>query len=83
MLALLAVMAGVPCAGASEFNLLGFYVGEAIGDGRDAVDADNGLKLGGHATGCKVMAGLRPISVVGAEVEYIDLGFSSTDAYLV
>jgi opacity protein-like surface antigen len=83
LLTTLTIALGVTRAGASDFNPFGVYVGAAIGSGRDAVDNDDGAQLAEHATGWKLMAGLRPISVVGAEVDYIDFGSSSTDAYLV
>jgi hypothetical protein len=57
-------------------NLLGLYVGGAAGESR--VEADSG----GYTTGSfkanhsafKVMLGVRPISLVGVEVSYIDFG---------
>jgi len=58
-------------------NLLGFYLGAAVGSGSNTVesvhgytwDADRGL-------GFKAMVGLRPISFLGVEADYIDYGSS-------
>ena len=81
-LAILAVTFGSTCAVASEFNPLGFYAGAAVGQGRDTIESVGDIHFlesqTVHATGWKAMLGLRPIHVLGAEVEYIDFGSSNT-----
>jgi hypothetical protein len=62
---------------ANAFDPLGFYVGGAIGQSnvrstRPLFDAP--LEFVKHYTGWKLIAGLRPISLLGAELEYIDFG---------
>jgi hypothetical protein len=88
LVAMAAASGSVPAAAA---NLLGFYVGGAIGQA--TVRADQvvfvdaiGMPLTGPIslskdhTGWKLLGGLRPISLIGAEFEYIDFG-SSTASY--
>jgi hypothetical protein len=63
---------------------LGFYIGGAVGQSTlradQAVFTSGGVSVSGpisfskHGTGWKLLAGLRPISVVGAELEYVDFG---------
>jgi opacity protein-like surface antigen len=60
-------------------NPLGFYIGAGVGESN--VRSDNGPQNFGfpgyydeHHAAWKVMAGVRPIALVGAEVEYIDFG---------
>lgn len=82
----LVVALGTTRADASDFNPLGFYVGAAVGQGRDTVESVNGVQLpqaAASATGWKAMVGLRPISFLGGEIEYIDFGSSSTNANLL
>jgi Outer membrane protein beta-barrel domain len=73
-------------APASAADLLGLYAGAAVGqaDVRAnevyfAVPQSNGIPLGfnEHATGWKVLVGIRPISLIGAELEYVDFGHPS------
>jgi hypothetical protein len=72
----------------SAADLLGLYAGAAIGQadiGANEVavafpaPANNVTSLGfkEHATGWKVLAGIRPISLIGAELEYVVLGHPS------
>jgi opacity protein-like surface antigen len=75
-------------AEASDSNPLGFYLGAAIGQARDTVDTLEGFSgvqpfQAEGATGWKAMMGVRPISFLGAEVEYVDFGSSSAHAYLL
>ena len=58
---------------ASDFNPLGTYVGASIGEGRD---------MAGDALGWKILGGLRPLSFLGAEAEYVDFGSSNTEGGL-
>jgi hypothetical protein len=82
---LLVVSAGTVSRPVAAADPLGFYVGGAIGQA--AVKADRVLfvdpvgsplvapiSISGHDTGWKLLAGLRPISWIGAEIEYIDFG---------
>ncbi len=79
---LLAAALGVlaPLEAVRAVDLLGLYVGGSIGEAQ--VQADPSRFFGNVSSGqfshsnaaYKVMAGLRPISLVGAEVEYLDLG---------
>jgi opacity protein-like surface antigen len=84
-LSVLAIALGMTRADASDFNPLGFYLGSAVGQGRDTVENVNGFQLSQSesATGWKAMVGLRPLSFLGGEVEYIDFGSSSTNANLL
>ena len=73
-------------ARASDWNLLGFYAGGGVGE--STVRSDEGFNPDyptdshPHHTAYKVLAGIRPISFVGAEAEYIDFGHpSSSDGY--
>src|SRR5579872_5230222 len=59
-------------AAASDYNPLGVYVGGGVGQARDSYTA---FSISDDArTGWKVVAGVRPIPFVGAEVEYVDFG---------
>lgn len=72
--------------------MLGVYAGAAVGQAEVRAnqvafafpDGAGGLPLGlnEHATGWKVLLGLRPISLVGAELEYADSGHPSAQAPL-
>src|SRR3981081_1913014 len=77
-------------AGAAAADPLGFYVGGAAGQATLRVDhavlrgnavdvavASNPFSFSKHATGWKLQVGLRPISFIGAEIEYVDFGSSS------
>jgi opacity protein-like surface antigen len=68
---------------ASAADLLGLYAGAAAGQAEVranevyfAVPQSNGIPLGlnEHATGWRVLVGIRPISLIGAELEYVDFG---------
>jgi hypothetical protein len=89
--AVLGMAAGV-CAAAAPAcadNLLGFYAGAGVGG--STVRSDN-TDFGGagygydgfyqdptHHFAWKAIAGVRPISIVGAELEYIDFGHPGGD----
>jgi opacity protein-like surface antigen len=73
-------------APASHADPLGLYIGAGIGEAQVKVDAAG---FNEHHAGWKALVGLRPISVFGAELEYIDFGHpsaspfgSSTDAHV-
>jgi opacity protein-like surface antigen len=60
-------------------DLFGLYVGGAVGQSelRTALDFYPSIPSGTldrNATGWKAMAGIRPLPVIGAEIEYIDFG---------
>jgi opacity protein-like surface antigen len=56
---------------ASADDLLGLYVGAGVGQSTLKQDY---YQIDAHATGWKVMAGWRPLSFLGAEIEYASLG---------
>jgi opacity protein-like surface antigen len=60
---------------------LGFYLGGAIGQANVRLDQSvsaTATSFDEHHSGWKAMIGVRPISVVGAELEYIDFGKPNT-----
>jgi hypothetical protein len=75
-----AISLGAAFGHARAADPLGFYVGGAIGQSHvRAQENAFGTPLGfdEHHTAWKLLAGLRPISLVGAEVEYVDFGHPS------
>lgn len=74
-----AIAGVVLCAGATPANaleLIGFYVGAGLGQSRIEID-DPGISsqsFKDNHSAWKVMAGIRPISLLGAELQYIDFG---------
>jgi hypothetical protein len=85
--AILAATLFSTCAVASDINPLGFYLGAAVGQGRDTIEKVDNIGFAqsevARATGWKALVGLRPIRFLGAEVEYIDFGSSNTHEGLV
>ncbi len=92
--AVLCIVAAATCLAstvACADNLLGFYAG--VGMGESTVRSDDGYGYGGsgydyyhyhdddHHFGWKAIAGIRPLPIVGAEVEYIDFGHPGSDDY--
>ena len=77
LLAILAVGACAASTAALADNPAGFYLGAGVGYSTIRSD-DSAYGLPGyfndHQTAWKVITGVRPISVVGAEFEYIDFG---------
>lgn len=77
-----ALLFGV-CIASSAYadNLAGFYAGAAVGYSTIRSD-DPGYGFPGyyndHQTAWKVMAGVRPLPILGAEIEYIDFGQPGT-----
>ena len=77
---------------ASAADLLGLYVGGAIGQGKTKFEQlPDGTSLGfdEHHLGWNLALGVRPISPIGAEFQYIDfgrpvanLGFANADAHV-
>jgi hypothetical protein len=76
-LALLAAAACAVSASAPADNLAGFYLGAGVGYSTiRSDDASYGLPgyFNDHQTAWKVIAGVRPLPIIGAEFEYIDFG---------
>jgi hypothetical protein len=74
------VVQALPSGNAVAEDLLGFYAGAAIGQSR--VDAAtyssyNGEDFEQNHSAYKVMVGVRPISLLGGEIAYIDFGHPS------
>jgi OmpA-OmpF porin, OOP family len=61
----------VMSATASAEDLLGIYAGAGVGQSQLQ---QNYYQIDSHVTGWKVFGGWRPLSSLGAEVEYADLG---------
>jgi len=62
---------------------LGFYIGAGVGQSTVRFsETVTGASFGfsEHDTGWKLVAGLRPVSLVGAEVEYLDFGHSTVSS---
>jgi hypothetical protein len=89
-LPVLAIAIGASCTPVRASDPLGFYIGGAVGEA--TLRVDNAVLVGNevdvtahsspfsfskHSTGWKVQLGLRPISLIGAEVEYVDFGNAS------
>jgi opacity protein-like surface antigen len=81
---LAAALLVLPARHAAADNLLGLYVGGAIGQAQVSASV-NGASFAPFASDAigefkanhlafKIIAGIRPIALIGAEVEYIDLG---------
>lgn len=78
---LLALILGSGCASsaASDSNPMGFYVGGSVGwtDVRAGTREPPSFEvpeLDEHATGWKVLLGVRPVRLLAAELSYIDFG---------
>src|SRR5205814_129284 len=62
---------------------LGFYLGAGVGRSQVRTDVQfaaptfGPLGFSEKATGWKLIVGIRPLSVIGAEAEYIDFGSAS------
>jgi opacity protein-like surface antigen len=87
-LSILAIALGTTQTEASDLNPLGFYLGGAVGQGRDTVDSLENISFvppfqAASTTGWKAIVGARPISFLGGELEYVDFGSSSANAYLL
>jgi hypothetical protein len=76
-------LSGIPlllalgCHAAGAADLLGLYVGGAVGEADVKAQQSFNTALyvfDVHHDAWKVMVGVRPISVVGAEIEYLDFG---------
>ena len=76
-LAWLVVMALFSITQARADNVLGFYVGGAVGHARFDASAPYVSGFRENHSAFKVMVGLRPISLVGTELAYLDFGHPS------
>jgi hypothetical protein len=74
-LSTLAITLGTACASASDLNPLGVYLGAGVGQAGDIYTRYQSEDH--HDTGWKVVAGLRPIPFLGAELQYLDFGSES------
>ena len=61
---------------AQALELLGFYVGAGLGQSRIEIDEPDLMveSFRENHSAWKVVAGIRPISLLGAELQYIDFG---------
>ena len=67
---------------ASAANLLRFYAGAAVGQADIRANEVAPLGFNEHATGWKILVGIRPISLIGAELEYVNFGHPSAQVPL-
>jgi hypothetical protein len=72
VLPVVAFVLGSTCARASDLNLLGLYVGASAGPANSTYTSFGPSQA--HGTGWKLMAGMRPLPFLGAEVEYTNFG---------
>ena len=75
----LALVMTIGCAQTLAADPVGFYIGAGGGHSQVRNDFEFGgigvpVSINGSPTGWKVMAGIRPLSILGAEVAYIDFG---------
>ena len=75
LLFLSALAAGAP---AFADDLLGIYVGAGVSQSYVRQDY---YQIDAHATGWKLLAGWRPISLLGVEAEYADLGSKDVNTF--
>ena len=69
-------LAGCPALAADN----GFYLGAGIGQANVQIDASTELPgFEGDDTGFKLIAGVRPLDWLAAEINYVDLGTPSDD----
>jgi opacity protein-like surface antigen len=73
------VLLALPISNATAEDLLGLYVGGAIGQSRVEATDVGFLKpeFAENHSAFKAMVGIRPISLLGAELDYIDFGNAS------
>ena len=68
------------CAAPAQADPLGLYLGAGLGQADTKVDP---FRFDEHHNGWKILVGLRPIPLVGAELEYLDFGHPSTSPFNV
>src|SRR3984893_2002077 len=71
------VMAVLPTRYACADDLLGLYVGGAAGQSQVEANIPSIGDFKQNHSAFKVIAGIRPISLIGAELSYIDFGHPS------
>jgi opacity protein-like surface antigen len=71
------VIAVVPTGRAIGADLLGLYVGGAVGQSQVEANAPSVGDFKENHSAFKVIAGIRPIPQIGAELSYIDFGHPS------
>jgi opacity protein-like surface antigen len=64
----------MPTRRALAGDLLGLYVGGAVGESQVDANVPTAGEFKENHSAFKVIAGIRPISLIGAEVSYIDFG---------
>ncbi len=67
-----ALMASAPALADSTLNPLGLYIGGGVGESH--VRNDSLSSFVENHTGWKALVGMRPIAILGVEVEYADFG---------
>jgi hypothetical protein len=74
------ILIAIPFRPSHAEDFLGAYVGGAVGRAAVEVDQIGAVPLGfdKQHVGWKLLVGVRPISLVGAEFEYINFGHPST-----
>ncbi len=77
--AVLVLGSGLGAAPAAA-DALGFYLGGGVGWAtvRDTSLPDLDLSVDSHPTGWTALMGLRPITFIGGELQYVDFGHGST-----
>ena len=83
--AVVGILMGAAGGSACAADPLGFYLGAGAGHSQVRNDvqfagASGALGLSGGATGWKAILGIRPLSIIGAEAEYLDFGSASGSA---
>src|SRR2546430_17564434 len=80
---------GAACGSACAADPLGFYIGAGVGQAHVRSELDAGalspifsgaLSTQGTKTGWKAIVGIRPLSIIGAEAEYLDFGGATGSA---
>ncbi len=76
---LIGIWLSLMAAAADAADLLGLYVGGAIGESHVRFD---GLDFQENYSAWKLLAGIRPLAWVGAEFDYMDFGRSSASGQI-
>jgi opacity protein-like surface antigen len=84
--AVVGIFMGAACGSAWAADPFGFYMGAGIGHSHVRNDVNFGplfpvgFSTTGTKTGWKAILGVRPVSIIGAEAEYLDFGSASASA---
>ncbi len=87
--AVVGILIGAACGSACAADALGFYMGAGVGQSHVRNDINfsafgaplsGGFSTTGTKTGWKAILGVRPLSIIGAEAEYLDFGSASGSA---